>query len=513
MDFFSKEDLTVFRDFGGKRISEIPNTAIDLSKSALVKTKYWADEIQKKLPRFRVEMINRWQISGYLKRYVWAKVYKPEDKNRDIFFTIGTDDDKETSLIYKLDYQFNDTSSLSVNKKKECKRFLGKFKSNRETISADALHHHNWTRLINETVNFINQNEGVYDEMVTQIWKRSSRICWNTNDWVFPSGKAGKAQQKDSYEIENGYGNEEWLFDFEKIINGYQYAFLESVLQASRDEPGEKYDILLWAIDSQDKKRYAVANIRNVEILTEEQSEFAMKQYIQNGWFDHMEQQVSDVNGNPKAFKQNMSFNIRFTQESVENLFPTELAGDNYIYKLNRYRLNRLKPDVQKILSISENNTYEFNNGKRSRPGNHNTVTFVKQAREIEMTRVHRQISDNLTAVLAIEYGAENVAQEDNIGNRSIDIVVSTSSGYIFYEIKTYRSLRTSVREALGQLLEYAYYPENENAFKLVIVTHNDHNEKEKKDCQKYIRHLRKRWNLPIYLRYFDNTKQQLCDK
>lgn len=41
----------------------------------------------------------------------------------------------------------------------------------------------------------------------------------------------------------------------------------------------------------------------------------------------------------------------------------------------------------------------------------------------------------------------------------------------IIYEIKTYIDLWYSIRVALGQLLEYGYYPNRNEKYKLVVVS------------------------------------------
>ena len=59
--------------------------------------------------------------------------------------------------------------------------------------------------------------------------RRMARICWNDNGWVFPSGRLGKSKDKKSHEGKYGYGHEEWLMDTSKLINGYNYGFLEPI--------------------------------------------------------------------------------------------------------------------------------------------------------------------------------------------------------------------------------------------------------------------------------------------
>lgn len=137
-------------------------------------------------------------------------------------------------------------------------------------------------------------------------------------------------------------------------------------------------------------------------------------------------------------------------------------------------------------------------------------TSYVSEPREVQMRHLHREISDGLTAFLTGKYGGDNVDQESTIGSRRIDVALKERRGYVFYEIKTYPSLRTSVREALGQLLEYAHYPESDNAFKLIVVTQSTHSDQSKKEAQRYIARLRKLYHLPIYLCYFDKKSKTL---
>lgn len=61
------------------------------------------------------------------------------------------------------------------------------------------------------------------------VLNKISKLCWNTNNWQYPSGPTGKSADRKSHEYKFGYGHEEWLFDFDKLINGYHYAFLQPV--------------------------------------------------------------------------------------------------------------------------------------------------------------------------------------------------------------------------------------------------------------------------------------------
>jgi hypothetical protein len=59
--------------------------------------------------------------------------------------------------------------------------------------------------------------------------------------------------------------------------------------------------------------------------------------------------------------------------------------------------------------------------------------------------------------------------QPNGIGGR-IDVVVHTKEKLIYYEIKVGSCIRTCIREAIGQLLEYSYWPSTRIPSELVIV-------------------------------------------
>jgi hypothetical protein len=60
--------------------------------------------------------------------------------------------------------------------------------------------------------------------------------------------------------------------------------------------------------------------------------------------------------------------------------------------------------------------------------------------------------------------------------------------------------VRASIRQALPQLLEYAFWPENRRADELVIVSHLPSTAA----ADKYIKFLRTEFNLPLSYKQFD---------
>jgi len=99
------------------------------------------------------------------------------------------------------------------------------------------------------------------------------------------------------------------------------------------------------------------------------------------------------------------------------------------------------------------------------------------------------------------DHGSQNVSCEQDTGfGTKIDVADKLSDGYTFYELKTANTSKQCIREALSQLLEYAYYPLASLASRLVIVAPVALSE----DSRKYLSHLRSKFSLPLYYRMFD---------
>lgn len=514
MEFFNAGDIEVLNRVGHKsfRGDDAQNEydAQLIKNGPLAKTDYWADELAKRLPDFMFTKNHHWQRSGYFSSYTWVKICKHEDAEKGIYFTIGVDGD-ERSLVYKLDYQFDKTSRLSEAQKEICEKLKKASRADWETVDETDFPNYTWSRLVDEVTQFIRLNKSKYDDMIRQACRRNARICWNEFSWQYPSGEAGKSSFRGAYERMYGYGNEEWLFDFSKLIDGCHYGFLEPVRQSKEDYAGGIYDIMLWSVDSRTRKRYAIAQLRNVEFIQEQEAEAVFRQYEQNGWLTEMREQIKSVGGDVGTFGKSTGadlFNIRFRPEDVEFLDYADILQNNSIGKQNRYVLTTQRKDVGLLLASAQDNTYRFDANRRSRSSasSASPTSYERPARFVELQHRHVEVSNRLVAYLEAQYGDVNVAQENSIGARRIDVVARTPAGDVFYEIKTYPSLRACVREAIGQLLEYAFYPDKSNAVKLVVVAPGCEKSQEYRAVAQYMEQLRSALNIPIYLILCNNS-------
>lgn len=211
-------------------------------------------------------------------------------------------------------------------------------------------------------------------------------------------------------------------------------------------------------------------------------------------------------------------FNIRYKIENLKANDPYfELPKKHPIIEQSRYTFAHFKDDFKIIDTDNKLDTFTFIDdlSVETEYSNTNIETGVhsRESRTIEILYLHKAISKQLTKFLKEKYGNKNVKAEhfSGIGASKVDIIVNTEEdGLTFYEIKTYNSIKTSIREAIGQLLEYAMWPDKVKADHLIIVTQRHH---EIEEVKKYFTHLRSKLGLSIYYQWFDIETNNLSDR
>ncbi len=120
-------------------------------------------------------------------------------------------------------------------------------------------------------------------------------------------------------------------------------------------------------------------------------------------------------------------------------------------------------------------------------------VTYAE--RELDLDLRHNILQEALYKKLASKYGRDNVRVEQPSGvGTLIDLVVKIKKHYWFYEIKTALTPRACLREAIGQLLEYGFWPGAQEPNRIIVVGESQIDEESKE----YLRRLRKRFSIPI---------------
>ena len=138
------------------------------------------------------------------------------------------------------------------------------------------------------------------------------------------------------------------------------------------------------------------------------------------------------------------------------------------------------------------------------------SATLSSPARTIDVALRHKALQPVLYRILSRESGEDNVRIEYplELGVR-VDAAVREKKEFVFYELKVGADVQSCMRAALGQLLEYSYWPSADRARELIVV--GEH----LVDAQAaaYLQLLRKRFDLPIWYRRLDAATQTLGPK
>jgi hypothetical protein len=149
-------------------------------------------------------------------------------------------------------------------------------------------------------------------------------------------------------------------------------------------------------------------------------------------------------------------------------------------------------PDNAEPLQIHDDKPFNFSPSAFHRIL---STQYSQQERIIDVSLRHMAIQNALFRRLCETNGPENVAAEKSSGvGMRIDVVVRANDEFWFYEVKTGNTARACLREALGQLLEYSFWPGSQCATRLVVVGEAALDEKAKA----YLIELRDRFSLPI---------------
>lgn len=337
--------------------------------------------------------------------------------------------------------------------------------------------------------------------------KKLARICWNSNNWQKPSGKYGKSKNPEAYEMIVGYGHEEWLLDLEKIIDGFHYAYLQAIGAHREKYIGKKFDISLYSIDNNTKIRWWLGEIKNVDIIPEEESTKVLKIYKKKGWYAEMIEQLRNVDADYKDFQKIHPEYFATTKFRVKDInlldTPLQFSANDSAVTSDYYNLKNFVSTRK--LSLPDKFLFKSGHSQKSENA---IANYEAQKRTIDL--FHNRIQEKVYNQLCSVHNKQNVGSEVPVnGNSKIDIVVKNNRSYTFYEIKTSNSLLKCLREGIPQLLEYAYFPNVTNANKLIIISHN----RITSEAEKYLKHLRNKFNLPIYYQHYDVDENVLINK
>lgn len=530
MDFFNEQDLKTLREWAGVEYDKTNPTHVDakneLFSGIWSKTKKWCEEVAKEtgLSTNSKRLWHKQAGPGrfIFRPYTWGKLLDERVWTDEIYFTVGVNSDEDQYLQVLLHYQFEVPKHLNDKQIALCDELIredGRLRFTKKIYPAEFADY-DWDRLISETVQYIEEHKKDYYRIIEEVGKLHSnyftRICWNTDQWKKPSGPEGKSKSPQSFEGMTGLGLEEWLFSEELFHEGYQYGFLQGVNQGNPKEKFVNLDIYTIERTPQGNRTYWVATIKNAEIVEKEDAQKVQEKTGFNKIVDEYYElfQVREtLQDDVSSYIDEEFINVRFKEDDVvyhgeEDLFEIDFDTQRF----PRYRL--YKGRITDVIDIDDESLKEDNyldlsdNSTRSRASNRSSEG-QRTPGNYQIYRKHDDISELLEKHLNKNKNTgENVTPEAGLGNKAVDMVYEKPNEIVYYEIKTHRKLVYSIREGIGQLLEYAFWKRrpHDKDFKLVLVTHH----KPTNTLREYFKKLQENYDLPIHYQQFDMQKNEL---
>lgn len=199
---------------------------------------------------------------------------------------------------------------------------------------------------------------------------------------------------------------------------------------------------------------------------------------------------------------------IRLTENGFTTNQKNEILSN--LKRLKDITLKTIIDNYQNCFSdkkIEWKSEFNFNpNHTNNNSGTRKLTSFTRDPQEIEVTheKIKEVLIQKLTNLqdpihnqLGVNIAINSIKTEHPVNNINyIDVVakISKCNEYIFFEIKTATSARLCIRQALGQLMEYAYYPNVKHAQKLFVVGTGNKD----KNIQNYIKKLNENFKINI---------------
>ncbi len=329
--------------------------------------------------------------------------------------------------------------------------------------------------------------------------EKIARICWNTYNWTRPSGLEGKSKSDKSYEKTSGFGHEEWLLDNSKIYKGYHYGFLQPMNVKSGIHIGETYDIHLFTISPQ-KQRIYIGCLHNAIGLSPIECKEVYGYYKKNGWVKQMEEDIRYVDGIVNDLKPQEMFNVKFKFEDAKLYIsnPLILKNENIT---KHYVLQNKDFDFE----------YETDENGQDIIFNTKPIVHITKGGKTIIDPKHKKIQEAVCKLLKNDYKdiRAEISLNSNYGQR-VDIsgIQKTTGELHYFEVKT-ASAKRSIREAIGQILEYCHYPSNNRAKKLFIIGNAQPDDADRS----YMAQLRKLYHIPIWYRWYNENDDTLSEE
>lgn len=313
------------------------------------------------------------------------------------------------------------------------------------------------------------------------------RLCWNSEGWRRPTGEA-QLVERGSYVAENGFGHEEWLFNNALRASGQRFGFIQSLSKSRRTLADQTVDVVLYT-RRPDGVWCEVGSISSAQVLSETEVDRIGDQVRGSDLLEMMGADLERLGIPAHKITRSSSAgiaNVIFRPEAVRVLDPPEPFDNQRLFseRYNRYRAYRVDGERGKLPRRSPSR------GRRAADSPKPTASRRRNAIPPTLQDPkHDRLQNAVQTCLTREFG--EVKAEENW----VDLSAKFGGTSWLFEVKAASSVKRCIREAMGQLLEYAHYPDVRDSPTLVVVGDALANRNDKA----FVRLLRKRYQLKLF--------------
>ena len=129
-------------------------------------------------------------------------------------------------------------------------------------------------------------------------------------------------------------------------------------------------------------------------------------------------------------------------------------------------------------------------------PPSTDTIIYRRAARLVKVDRTEAKMEEEIKETLEKQYGEKTVEAQRDFR----DLILITSNRRVLIEIKASKDARQAIRDAFGQLLDYAYFDTGiRDTSELFIVGRGAPT----RETRSYLDHLRNRFSLEVNYRQY----------
>jgi len=175
------------------------------------------------------------------------------------------------------------------------------------------------------------------------------------------------------------------------------------------------------------------------------------------------------------------------------------------------FRLDVQSDEISKRLRIlKRRKATELHSGKRTnrapwqQPPSTDPILYERAARLVKVERTEAKMEEEIKRALEKQYGEKTVEAQRDFR----DLVLTTANRRALLEIKASQDARQAIRDAFGQVLDYAYFNTRlRKNSELFIIGRGAPTP----ETQGYLSHLRKRFGLMVNYRHYKIGSHRLA--